>query len=266
MEFSSFSFPMFVTLLRRNLVPFIIPTSPPSPLHLQSTQHRKQSLGRIFRAEQLLLRRRLPELPRQAGLHRARMQAHGHGVRAVLHAQMVVQRLDELVDARFRGAVAEPAAARVVADGADARGHERQDRGVVQAVFGRQLGRFPREEGRQVFGQHHGGEEVELQRREGGVVGDLLRGALRDQHAGEEEAEPQVRALVARSVVVSLFAVGGEIGDGGFGLDVAVLHVESLVVLRRDAFEEARGGAGDVGAGGCDDWDGGCLQEMLDEG
>lgn len=194
------------------------------------------------------------------------MQPDGHGMPPVLHPQVIIQRLDQLVHAGFGGAVAEPTAAGVVADGADARGHDGEDGGVAEALFGGELGGFPREEGHEVFGQDHGGQQVELEGCQRGVVGDFFRRPFGDQHPRREDGEAEVRAFVALAVVVPRRAVRRQGADGGFALHVAVLHVEARVLVAGDAVEQAGFRAGEVGARGGYDGEGGGVEEVLDEG
>ena len=63
--------------------------------------------------------------------------------------------------------------------------------------------------------------------------------------------------LVVGAVVVAVGAVGSAVRDGGLGVEVDLLDVEAVGVRGVEAGEDARFGAGEVGAGGCDDGEGG---------
>jgi hypothetical protein len=105
-----------------------------------------------------------------------------------------------------------------------------------------------------VLHEHQGREEVELQCCEGGVVGDLVGWAPGNEHTWHKEAEAQMGILGLGAVVVSVFAVGGCVGDGRFAVEVDVLDVEARGVGRGEVetVEDASFGAGGIGAGGCD--------------
>ena len=189
------------------------------------------------------------------------MQADAHRPGARLQLQHDVEALDQLVHAGLGRAVAVPAAARVVGDAADARGHEGHDGGgAVQAVDGVEHDGFLLgEERAEVLQEHHGREEVEFERRERGGVGDFVGRAFGDEHARDEEGEAQVRGGVGLgAVVVAGAAVGGGGGDGGLGVEVEGLDVEAggLRGAQGEGVEDAGFGAGEVGAGGRDDGEG----------
>jgi hypothetical protein len=106
-----------------------------------------------------------------------------------------------------------------------------------------------------VLHEYQGREEIEPQRCEGGVVGDLIGCVLGNEHTWHEETEAQMGILGLGAVIVSVFAVGGCVGDGGFGVEVEVLDVEARGVGRGEVetIEDAGFGAGGIRAGGCDD-------------
>ena len=147
----------------------------------------------------------------------------------------------------------------VIGDASDAGRHKGHDGGMsVEAVDGLEVGFFSGEEGGKVLHEEHGGEEVELEGGEGSVSVDLVGGALRDKHAGDEEGEAQVGGWGAGAVIVAVGAVCGAVGDGGLGGEVEGLDIEAGGVGGREGegVEDAGFGAGEVGAGGGDDGEG----------
>ena len=78
-------------------------------------------------------------------------------------------------------------------------------------------------------------------------------------------------ALVLRSVIIAVLAVGGCVGDGGLGVEVDELDVEARRLRgggEVEAVEDAGFGAREVGAGGCNDGEGGRsgAEEVAGEG
>lgn len=163
-------------------------------LHRPRIQHLHQLLHRVLRRKQLPLRCRLPKPLAQARLHRPGMHGNTHGI--VLHreAQVIVETLGQLRDRRFRRAIREPPALRiVVANRADARTHVRPDGAGRQTGWLLVVaGAFARQKGPEVLGQQHGTDGVDAEAEQRIVVVDLVGRFLGKEDAGDAEAEVEV--------------------------------------------------------------------------
>lgn len=148
---------------RRNLLPIPIPT-PPSPIHPCVLHHLEQPFCCPISVKQFLLFDAGPKVLAESCFHGARMQAQRDSILPRSRAKVIVERLDQLIHARFGRPIAVPSAQFVVADTTNTRRHDGHGccggqtmHLVVIRVYGRV---FLGKKGREMLDHKHGAKCV----------------------------------------------------------------------------------------------------------